>query len=165
MRRTVVFLIILSNRAIPDAFTGSLSSQCWHAKEKQAMAPLSIVFGLLLILVGAVGFGVSYEPDKPAPYTAFIPAAFGLVLVILGALARKDSLRKHAMHGAAMVALIGCIGAGVMGVPKLVTMISGGEVERPKAVVAQIAMAALCLVFVLLCVKSFIDARRARRSE
>jgi hypothetical protein len=129
------------------------------------MANLSIVFGLLLILVGAVGFGVSYQPDKPPPYTAFIPAAFGLVLAILGVLARKDSLRKHAMHAAAMVGLIGCIGAGVMAVPKLVTMLSGGEVERRNAVIAQTVMAGLCLVFVLLCVKSFVDARRRRASQ
>jgi hypothetical protein len=29
----------------------------------------------------------------------------------------------------------------------------------------QIAMGAVCLVFLLLCVKSFIDARRARKAE
>jgi hypothetical protein len=129
------------------------------------MAPVSIIFGILLILVGAAGFGVSYQPDKPAPYTAFIPAAFGLLLAVLGMLARKDSLRKHAMHAAAMVGLIGCIGAGIMAVPKLVTMLSGGEVERRNAVIAQTVMAGLCLVFVLLCIKSFVDARRRRGSE
>jgi amino acid transporter len=128
------------------------------------MAPLSIVFGMLLILVGVIGFGVSYKPDEPPPYTAFIPAAFGLVLAILGVLARKDSLRKHAMHAAALVALIGCIGAGVMGVPKFVTMLSGNQVQRPNAVIAQVVMAALCLVFVFLCIKSFFDARRRRAS-
>jgi hypothetical protein len=129
------------------------------------MAPVSIIFGILLILVGAAGFGVSYQPDKPVPYTAFIPAAFGLVLAVLGMLARKDSLRKHAMHAAAMVGLIGCIGAGIMAAPKLVTMVSGGEVERRNAVIAQTVMAGLCLVFVLLCIKSFMDARRRRSSE
>src|SRR5262249_40612623 len=118
---------------------------------------------ILLMIVGAAGFALSYQGDKP-PYTALIPAGFGVVLVILGALARKDSLRKHVMHLAAMVGLIGAIGAAVVGVPKLVTMLSGGEVERPKAVIAQTAMAAICVVFVLLCIKSFVDARRRRRA-
>jgi hypothetical protein len=127
------------------------------------MGLVTVGFGILLILVGAVGFALSYQADKP-PYTALIPAGFGLVLAILGVLARKDSLRKHVMHAAAMVGLLGFIGAGAMGVPKLITMVSGGEVERRNAVIAQVTMAAICLLFVLLCVKSFIDARRRRAS-
>jgi hypothetical protein len=125
------------------------------------MAPVTIFFGLFLCLLGALVFIISYTPDKP-PYTALIPAGFGLVLVILGVLARKDNVRKHVMHAAVLVGLIGFLGAAAMGVPKFVTMLSGGEVERPRAVVAQIIMATTCLVFVGLCVKSFIDARRNR---
>jgi hypothetical protein len=124
------------------------------------MGPVSIGFGIFLMLVGVVGFltGESHSP------TALIPAGFGLVLAVLGLLALKATLRKHAMHAAAMVGLIGLIGAAVMSVPKLPALLSGGELDRPKAVIAQLVMAVACLIFVGLCVKSFIDARR-RRAE
>jgi len=125
------------------------------------MGPVTIGFGIFLIVVGLVGYGTS---ETQAP-TALIPAGFGLVLALLGALALKDSLRKHAMHLAAMVGLIGLVGAAGMGAPKLITMLSGGTVERPRAVISQVVMAAACLVFVGLCVKSFIDARRARAAR
>jgi hypothetical protein len=125
------------------------------------MGPVTIGFGIFLIVVGLVGYGSS---ETHAP-TALIPAGFGVVLALLGVLALKDSLRKHAMHLAAMVGLIGLLGAAGMGVPKLITMLSGGNVERPLAVISQVVMAAACLVFVGLCVKSFIDARRARAAR
>jgi len=39
---------------------------------------------------------------------------------------------------------------------------SGVELAHPAAVHEQLLMAAICLVFVLLCVRSFIAARRSR---
>ena len=41
-------------------------------------------------------------------------------------------------------------------------MLSGGEVQRPAAAVSQSIMAMLMGIFVGLCVRSFIEARRAR---
>jgi hypothetical protein len=38
----------------------------------------------------------------------------------------------------------------------------GGPLAHPEAVEAQAAMAVICLVFTLLCVRSFIAARRVR---
>src|SRR5438034_230558 len=66
-----------------------------------------MVFGILLIVLGLGGFfGTGAEHG-----TALIPAYFGTALLILGLLALKDSLRKHAMHVAAMVGLLGVVGA------------------------------------------------------
>src|SRR5262249_10980114 len=93
--------------------------------------------------------------------TALIPAAFGLLLVIFGALARDDKRRKMAMHIAVGVGLVGFLGT-FAGLLKLYTLLAGGDVMRPKAVVAQSIMAVLMLIYVGLCVKSFIDARRKR---
>ena len=50
-----------------------------------------------------------------------------------------------------------------MGLPKLFTLLTGGSVERPNAVYAQSVTALLCLVFVGLCVNSFIQARLRQR--
>ena len=123
------------------------------------MAPVSIGFGLVLIVVGVASFvltaGEHYHP------TALIPAAFGILLLLLGLIALKDSLRKHAMHLAAMVGLLGFLGGAIMGLPKLPALLSG-TAERPAAVIEQLIMAAICLLFVALCVRSFIVARRNR---
>ena len=122
------------------------------------MANTTIWIGVLLALVGIIGYVAS---GMVSP-TALIPAGFGLVLIILGFLARDESKRKHAMHGAAVVGLVGFLGSvnGFVGVAR---MMAGQEVARPMATVAQAAMALITLVFVWLCVRSFIQARRARQ--
>ncbi len=119
---------------------------------------MAITFGGLLI---ALGFGGWFATGQESP-TALIPAGFGLLLAALGLLARKENLRKHAMHGAAMVGLLGLLGSarGLMGLPALL----GGTAERPAAVISQTLMAVLCAVFVWLCVRSFIAVRRAREA-
>jgi hypothetical protein len=120
------------------------------------MAPVSIVFGLLLIGLGLAGY---FGADTTSP-TALIPAGFGAALLLLGVLALKESLRKHAMHLAAMVGLLGVIGALVRPIQKLA---SGAEVRADAALLSQLLMAVLCAVFLGLCVNSFIQARRRRR--
>ena len=70
----------------------------------------------------------------------------------------------HVMHIAALTGLLGVLGGLGMGLPKLGKLIAG-TAERPTAVILQIAMGALCLLFLFFCVKSFIAARRARKSE
>lgn len=114
----------------------------------------AIIFGALLILTGIVGYIHGVMNDK-ASLTAFIPAAFGLLIAIFGAAAQaKESLRKHLMHGAVLVGLLGfLVPAG-----RLASKFS--ELTLSAAVVSQLVMALLCLIFVLLCVRSFIAARR-----
>lgn len=119
------------------------------------MGPITIVFGLVLTLLGLAG----YFGSDTKSMTALIPALFGVPLALLGLLALKDSLRKHAMHLAAMVGLLGFLGAAGSMINKVVKT---GGVEYSLALVMQALMALLCAVFVGLCVRSFIQARRAR---
>ncbi len=121
------------------------------------MANITIVFGVVLIVLG-VG---SYFGTNMVSPTALIPAAFGLLLIVFGVLAKDEKRRKMAMHIAVTVGLLGFLGT-ITGLLKLFTMLAGGEVARPTAVVAQSIMAILMLVYVGMCVKSFIDARRRR---
>ena len=65
------------------------------------------------------------------------------------------------MHAAAVLGLVAVLGAG-RGLTKILPLLSGEPVERPNAVIAQAVMALLGLIFVGLCIKSFIDARRNR---
>lgn len=121
------------------------------------MARTTMVFGAMLIALGVIG----YAATAGASLTALIPAIFGAVLATLGWLALNERYRKLAMHLAAAIALVGFLGA-VRGLMGLLDLISGAEVQRPAAVVSQSLMAILMAVFVGLCVRSFIDARRAR---
>lgn len=124
------------------------------------MARLTTIFGALLVLLGLVSyFGLGRES-----ITALIPAFFGLALLVLGRVMNDPAKVKHAGHAAALLALLG-LGGSFSGVPKTLTLMQGGEVARPEASVAQAIMALLCLVFVALAVKSFIDVRRAREAS
>jgi hypothetical protein len=119
----------------------------------------AVIIGILLVLLGVVSFLASGGQSP----TALIPTAFGIVLAGLGLLARKEALRKHAMHAAAAVGLIAILGSA-SGFFKLFTLLSGDEVLRPAAVVAQSIMFVLSALFVGLAVNSFIKARRNRQA-
>jgi hypothetical protein len=121
------------------------------------LATTTIGFGVVLILLGLGGY---FGTGMASP-TALIPAVFGLLLAVFGAMARDDKKRKMAMHIAVTVGLLGFLGT-VPGLLKLGTLLSGGEVARPAAVIAQSIMAVLMAVYVAMCVKSFIDARKKR---
>jgi hypothetical protein len=121
------------------------------------MANVAIAFGVVLMLLGIGG----YFGSGMVSLTALIPAAFGLVLLVLGFVARDPGKRKHAMHVAAMIGVLGFLGSA-RGLGKLLPMLSGQPVERPGAVIAQSIMAILMLIFTWLCVRSFINARRSR---
>ncbi|MSO81760.1 MAG: hypothetical protein EXQ53_00475 [Acidobacteria bacterium] len=119
------------------------------------MASTTMVFGVLLTLLGLAGYFLTGTSSA----TALIPAIFGLLLLAIGAVARSESARKHAMHAAAMVALVGCAGA-------LFSLLRTPAAPRsPMAAFSQGAMVVLTAVFVGLCVKSFIDVRRARAAK
>ena len=120
------------------------------------MAPLSILFGLLLSLLGVLLYASS-DPDHRSP-TALIPTAFGIALIVLGFLAFKENRRKHAMHAAA---LVGLVGLGIPAYRVIKAIIDGAEWSR--ATTGSAAMALLCGLFLIICVKSFIDARRRRK--
>jgi hypothetical protein len=120
-----------------------------------SMPKISLGFGVLFILMGVGGYVVFQQP------TALIPAGFGLLFVAGGGLSlSKPELRKHAMHGVAGVALLGIMGT-FRALLKLPTLLSGGEVDRAPAVWMQSAFCLLSLVFLVLCVRSFIEARRS----
>ena len=121
------------------------------------MANTTIGFGSVLVVLGVGGY---FGSDR-ASVTALIPAAFGLLLAIFGALARDEKRRKMAMHIAVTIGLLGFLGT-VSGLLQLPTLLSGGVVERPGAVVSKSIMAVLMAIYVGMCVKSFIDARRRR---
>ncbi|MEM9658897.1 MAG: hypothetical protein AAF961_11100, partial [Planctomycetota bacterium] len=97
--------------------------------------------------------------------TALIPTFFGAVLVLCGVVALNESLLKHAMHAAAAVGLLGTLagaGRGAMGLGKF---FAGDPSLNQRSFLFVWLMALICGVFVGLCVRSFIAARRKREQE
>ena len=120
------------------------------------MPSTAIALGVLLTLIGAAGY-IYGVMNGNASITALIPAFFGIVLAGLGLAAQaKENLRKHLMHAAVVIALLGFI----LPAGRLISRIS--DLTLSVAVLSQILMAAVCLVFVILGIKSFADARRNR---
>lgn len=126
------------------------------------MARLTIVVGVILIILGVAVFVATGSHA----HTALIPVYFGILLGILGILARTENSKRRMlfMHIAVTVGVIGFIFPGWRGVGDLITQMHGQIVLRPAAMKEELAMAGICLVYVLLCVRSFISARRDRVS-
>ncbi len=125
------------------------------------MARTTTIFGVLLVLLGLGAYGVALAGDD-ASVTALIPAFLGIPVTILGVVAQAQPKRRALLlHVAVALAVLGFLGAarGLMGLPALLT---GGDVERPAAVIVQSIMAALCAVYVVLAIQSFLAARSAR---
>ena len=111
-------------------------------------------FGRLLIVVGLAGYAYGMYNGN-ASWTALIPGIFGLVLMILGYLAASnEGMRKHLMHAAVLVALLGLLASA----GRIFSKIS--EFTVSAASLSQIAMAVICLVFIVLAVRSFVAARK-----
>ena len=125
------------------------------------MARVTYVFGVLLMLVGLVG----YFGTGSAHPTALIPVWFGLALVVGGILAISPSegRRKLFMHINVTVGLVGLIGAIASALHGYGHARSLGIDPDYKALAAQLSMAILLLIYVNLCVRSFIQARRSRQ--
>lgn len=123
------------------------------------MPKAAIVCGLLLVIVGVIGYGYGLIQEK-ASFTALIPAGFGIIIALLGFLAKKkENLRKTLMHTAVLVAFVGFL------VPLLRILSNINNFVFNFTTSMLIAMTLICLIFVALGVKSFVDARRSSRES
>lgn len=147
------------------------------------MAKVTIVFALLLIVVGLVGYFGASAAEKPAEpaadaaseaadaaespkrsVTALIPAFAGGLLLLCGVAALNEKARMHAMHAAVLVGLLGFLAAGGRGAMGLMKLLSDDADVNRRSLAFVGMMALLCGVYVVLCVNSFIQARRRRKT-
>ena len=112
----------------------------------------TILFGLLLVAIGLVGY---YFADAKQPM-ALIPAILGIAMFVCGVVAAQGAMRRLAMHVAALIGMIGFVG------PMVTIFNDITNAANTAEVLAKGLTSALCLMFVLMCVNSFLEARRAR---
>lgn len=120
------------------------------------MLRLTFVIGGILTVLGVV----AYVATGAVSVTALIPTFIGVLLLVCGAIARRgENARKHAIHAALVVALLGALGS-LMQVVKLGDVFAG-TAERPAAVIVSTIMFVLLVIYIVMGVRSFIAARRA----
>ena len=120
------------------------------------MAKLTIVIGALLTLLGVGMYvGLLAVEGKAPSVTALIPAFAGIPLLLLGLAALQESIRKHAMHGVSLLALLGfLLPAGRLGMK-----LFQGQPVRTTILVPLLLMAALSAMLLAACIRSFVQAR------
>jgi hypothetical protein len=122
------------------------------------MAKVTLVFAALLIVLGMAGF---FGTGSQFP-TALIPTWFGLALGLFGwlAISPSEKRRKLFMHVNVTIGLLGFLGAAARALISYGHARSEGVDPNWIALGSQLTMAGLLLIYVFLCVKSFIEARR-----
>jgi len=125
------------------------------------MAKVTLVFALLLVILGLAGY-IGTGSIHP---TALIPTWWGLALGVFGflAISPNEGRRKLFMHINVTIGLLGFIGAVIVAIQGYVHETSAGLPPNMIALASKLTMAGLLLIYVLLCVRSFIAARRARK--
>jgi len=120
----------------------------------------TIVYGLFLILLGVA----SYVLTGGVSATALIPAYFGLAVLPLGLISNlKPAHKRHFLHATAVISLLAILGTS-KGFVSSFTLMSGGELERPAAVIAQALMFVASATYLAFCVRSFIHARVLKKT-
>lgn len=118
------------------------------------MTTITLAAGAVLTVLGIAGYALS----GAASLTALIPALVGVLILICGVLARQEKLRRHAIHAALAVALLGALGS-LMNVVKI-GQVFAGTAQRPTAVVVSTIMFLILVAYLAVGVRSFVAARR-----
>lgn len=124
------------------------------------MVKVTLVIAVLLIVLGMVG----YYGTGAIHSTALIPAWFGVALGFGGLLAisPSESRRKLFMHINVTIGLLGFLGGAVEAIRGYVSATHAGHQPDMVALASKLTMTGLMLIYVILCVRSFIATRRAR---
>jgi len=118
-----------------------------------------LVFAVLLVALGLAG----YLGTGSLHPTALIPTWIGLALGVFGflAISPDERRRKLFMHINVTIALIGFIGSTVEAIRGYVHATSAGLQPDQIALASKVTLAGLLFIYVILCVRSFIAARRS----
>jgi hypothetical protein len=117
-----------------------------------------MVFGVLLMAI-SIGFWLSMGTAQTA---ALHPAGIGVLLILSGVLANSENPKRRMlwMHIAVTLGLIGFLITGIRAAIELAHGLA--SIVNIAGFYERVVIAFVCLVFVALCVRSFIAARRTR---
>jgi hypothetical protein len=120
------------------------------------MTRLTVVIGSVLVVLGVVAYAVT----AAASVTALIPSLVGVLLLLCAAAARKPAWHRPGIIAALVVALLGALGS-LMNVARIGELFAG-TAERPVAVIESALMFVLLVGYIVMGIRFFVVARRAR---
>ena len=126
----------------------------------KSMSMISILFGVLLTVVGLCGF---FGTGATHP-TALIPCALGAALILCGLIGRNDALHHRAMQAAILVALLG-FGGTVTSFAYFGQVVRYGTANNGAAPLAKMTTGFLCAIFLMRCLQAFLEAGRASKKS
>ena len=119
------------------------------------MPKTSVVIGIILSVLGLYGyFGMGM-----VSITALIPLFIGIPIIILGLLAFDEQKLRNTMHAASVLVLLGLIGS----LYRLAHNIILGNMGSSSMIL--VLMSLICIIFLVLAINSFIEARKAREKK
>lgn len=123
------------------------------------MAKVTLLFAVLLIALGLAGYFGTGSLHR----TALIPTWIGLALGLFGFLAMSPSegRRKLFMHINVTIGLLGFLGGLIEALRGYGAARSEGIPPDMIALASKLTLAGLMFIYVNLCIRSFIEARRA----
>jgi len=119
------------------------------------MPLITFLFGLVLIVVGVLFKSLS----ETASLTPLIPAFFGGALILCAAAGAREKWRMHAMHAAVLLALLLIVGSLMP--PRGIFSEQASFMKICEGVISLV----LGIAYLVMGVRSFIAARRARKSS
>ena len=120
-------------------------------------AKIGIFTGIILIAISLLGKFISGTESM----TVFIPAFVGGPILLSSLLALNPKMLKLGMHISALFGLLGFLAAAMPVTKQLVK----GEFVWKLSTYLMVSMIFVCGVFVVLCIKSFIDARKLKKAQ
>lgn len=126
------------------------------------MVKTSFIYSVIFILIGVVAWAVTGMEQA----TALIPTYFGIIVFVLTLVAQyKENLKRHMMHAAMALVLLGLLGS-IGGLFRLIGFVfTGAELARPVAVYAQSMFALASIGYLYSGIQSFIEARKNREKS
>ena len=121
------------------------------------MTIFGVLYGAVLVIVGVFG----YFKSGGESVTALIPAFLGSPVVFLSMLSLNPKYLKLSMHINVVIALLGFLAT----LKDTVIFISGQEIENELAAYSKAITCIVSLLFIVFSVKSFMNARNAKRAS
>lgn len=116
---------------------------------------LTLLFSFLLIMVGLI----AYFSTGMVSWTALIPSILGALMGIIACLSLKDQWKKYFFFPLIFLNLTGLIGSA-KGFKGVFLLFRNETIARPGAAIAQTIMASLCMIYLILSLRSFFSNRK-----
>ena len=119
----------------------------------RSVSTAGLVAGGLLVALGVGAYAISGF----ASVTALIPAIFGLLIALLAVVGRRGRARL-ATYGIALLSLVGIAGSA-RGLPDVIALLTGGDVDSTIAAVSQGGMILVCLSLLVVVASALLGDR------